>query len=75
MENIEEVHGVHPLRAWLNTWDWIRLLRLLLGGALIVQGFLDSDWLAGGVGAFFALSAMFNLGCGGGSCSGGTCGR
>jgi len=46
---------------------------LLLGGALIVQGFLDSDWLAGGVGAFFALSAMLNLGCGGGSCGTGAC--
>jgi hypothetical protein len=75
MDNIEEVQGDHSLKAWINTWDWIRLLRLLLGVALIIQGFMEKDWLAGGVGAFFAISAWMNRGCGGGSCRTGACSR
>lgn len=73
---IEEVRGVHPVKAWLMTWDWMRLLRLMLGVALIIQGFRDHDWMVGGFGAIFGLMALLNMGCGGGSCgTGGRCNR
>jgi hypothetical protein len=54
--------------SYLRTWNWVRALRLFIGGAIMIQGFMIGDWLVGSMGGLFGLMALLNTGCGGGSC-------
>jgi hypothetical protein len=47
----------------LNNWNYIRVLRLVIGLAILVQGILTKDILFGIAGFLFAAMAVFNAGC------------
>lgn len=55
--------------ALFHNWNFIRLLRLLLGIIIIVQAIINKDWIFGLAGLFFAGMALFNQGC----CGTGAC--
>lgn len=41
----------------------MRLLRLAMGVFIIVQGFVDNQWLFVALGGLFSLMPMLNIGC------------
>jgi hypothetical protein len=47
----------------LSNWNFIRVLRLLMGIAIIVQAVLARDIIFGIAGALFTVLAIFNIGC------------
>lgn len=53
----------------LHNWNLFRILRLILGIAIAVQGILAKDVLFAIAGLLFASLALFNAGC----CAGGGC--
>lgn len=50
-----------------SNWNFIRLLRLIMGVAILVQGVITKDVLFGIAGLLFTGMAVFNLGCCGGT--------
>ena len=53
-----------------TNWTLSRLLRLIIGIAILVQAFISKDILFGVAGVLFTSMALFNLGCcGTGACS------
>ena len=54
----------------LSEWNFMRWLRLGLGGFILVQAFLHHDSISGIFGAFFIFQALTNTGCcGSGGCA------
>ncbi|MBL7788849.1 MAG: hypothetical protein JNL75_03315 [Chitinophagales bacterium] len=51
-------------------WSFMRVIRLLLGILLLVQGILAHQWMVAMLGFGFALMPLWNLGCG---CEGSAC--
>lgn len=47
----------------LSNWNLMRLLRLAMGVFIIVQGFVDNQWLFVALGGLFSLMPMLNIGC------------
>lgn len=47
----------------LTNWTFLRVLRLLLGLAIIVQALIVSDLLLGTAGLLFSSMAVFNASC------------
>jgi hypothetical protein len=56
---------------FLSKWNFIRVLRLVIGVFIIVQGIQTKEWVIATVGGLFALLALLNTGC----CSVGGCKR
>ncbi len=56
-------------KSLFTNWNWVRLLRLVLGLALIVQGMIVRDVIAGLAGFLFSGMAVFNIGCCGPACN------
>jgi len=52
------------MKAWLQNWNIIRLLRLAIGIAVTVQGILVHDALLAILGGLFSLMPLMNAGCG-----------
>ena len=50
-------------------WNMIRLLRLLMGCAIVIQAIVEKEVIFGLVGLAFAVMALFNFSC----CGSGTC--
>lgn len=46
-----------------NGWNFFRILRLVLGVIIIVQGIYSKDWQISMVGLLFAVLSLFNIGC------------
>lgn len=58
------------MKKYLSDWTLPRLLRLVIGIAIIVQGILVRDGLFITLGALFSLMPLLNAGCGAnGSCN------
>lgn len=55
----------------LYNWNWMRIVRLGIGGYGLIEGITHSDKLMLGLGAFFLIQAIFNWGCS--SCDAGNC--
>lgn len=54
----------------LSEWNFMRWLRLGLGGFILVQAFMHHDSISGIFGAFFVFQALTNTGCcGSGGCA------
>lgn len=54
----------------LTNWTFVRILRLLIGLAIIVQAVIVKDALLGVAGILFSSMAIFNVGCcGTGGCA------
>jgi len=44
-------------------WNFIRVLRLVLGIIVVGQGGIEKDWMIVAAGILFSLTAVFNIGC------------
>ena len=51
------------MKAILNGWNFIRLLRLVLGVAILVQGIVAKDTTTILLGAAFGGMGLANIGC------------
>lgn len=47
---------------WMG-WNFMRAIRLILGVVVVGQGIHAGDYLIAGLGALFAGTALFNIGC------------
>jgi hypothetical protein len=57
-------------QAKMSNWNFMRLLRLGLGIAIIVQSAMAGNWTMGIIGLLFTAMPVFNIGCcGTGGCS------
>lgn len=53
----------------LKSWGWMRIIRLVLGVIIVIQGIMMKEWLYMILGGFFTLFAIMNVGCCGTSCT------
>lgn len=53
----------------LYNWNFFRVLRLILGVIITVQGIASKDWMFSIAGIYFTLMPLLNIGC----CGTGTC--
>jgi hypothetical protein len=51
------------MKRLITGWHFVRLLRLVLGVAILVQGILVRDVTSMVLGALFGLMAVVNVGC------------
>lgn len=51
------------MKSILQAWNWMRILRLTLGIALLVQGFIAKDTIAIILGLTLGGMAVANIGC------------
>lgn len=54
-----------------QSWSFMRMLRIVIGAAILYQGINDSEWLLAGVGGIFLLQGVLNAGCG--ACAANSC--
>jgi hypothetical protein len=54
---------------WLKQWNGLRLLRLGIGIAAVVQGFHSPTPFLWVIGAVLVIQAVMNIGCMGGACA------
>ncbi|MBP6431761.1 MAG: hypothetical protein KA319_08345 [Ferruginibacter sp.] len=47
----------------LKNWNFFRIIRLVLGVAIIVQAIIAKDVLMGLLGTMFTAMPLFNIGC------------
>lgn len=47
----------------LRGWNWIRIFRLVVGGAAVIQGILYVNHPLWMMGAVLLIQAVFNVGC------------
>ncbi len=53
----------------MKNLDWIRIIRYVFGGYLLVGGILQQDYTVLLMGAIITTMAIFNVGCFGGQCA------
>lgn len=54
----------------LGNWNFMRVIRLVLGIFIIVQAAMIKDWTMGLLGVFFTALPVLNIGCcGTGACT------
>ena len=53
----------------MKNLDWIRIIRYVLGGYLLVGGIIQQDYTVLLMGAIITTMAIFNVGCFGGQCA------
>jgi hypothetical protein len=53
----------------MKNLDWIRIIRYVLGGYLLVGGILQKEYTVLIMGAIITTMAIFNVGCFGGQCA------
>ena len=51
------------MRAILQGWNFMRIIRLVLGVVILVQGIITKDFLTAVLGILFAGMAIANAGC------------
>jgi hypothetical protein len=52
----------------LSNWTFIRVMYLLVGVSLVIQGLAGQQWLISLWGAYFASMGLFGFGCASGGC-------
>lgn len=52
----------------LSNWTFIRVIYLLVGFVLVIQGLAGQQWFITLWGAYFASMGLFGLGCASGAC-------
>lgn len=58
----------------LKNWNFMRIVRLVIGIVIIVQGIEYNEWMFVVLGGLFALMPLLNIGCcSTGNCSTGNC--
>lgn len=60
------------MQKWISKLDWILVIRLILGGSMIVVGYQSSDYIPALFGLFFVIysiiGAKYKIGCGYNNC-------
>ncbi len=56
----------------LNDWSFFRVLRVVIGGIIMIDGIATGMALSVIIGGIFLYQGIFNLSCGG-ACAGGNC--
>ena len=51
------------MKNYLSNWNLMRIIRLILGIVIIVQGFQAHQWMFVALGGLFTLMPLFNVGC------------
>ncbi|MDD3005564.1 hypothetical protein [Flavobacterium sp.] len=54
---------------YLKNWNIIRILRLVMGIFIIIQGVMYNQWIFVILGGLFSLLPLLNAGCGASGCS------
>lgn len=57
------------MKEYFKNWDFIRVIRLILGILMIIQGVHTDDLMFISLGLLFSLMSVFNIGC----CTSGKC--
>ncbi|HLV45612.1 hypothetical protein ACKUSY_17370 [Myroides odoratus] len=58
------------MKNYLRGWNLMRIIRLVLGIVIIVQGIQAQQWMLVALGGLFTLMTLFNIGCcGTGGCN------
>jgi hypothetical protein len=57
----------YKMNTYFRKWNFMRMLRLILGIFIIVQGIHAQEWILAVMGALFSLMPVFNIGCCGSS--------
>jgi len=52
----------------LSEWTVVRFIYLILGIGLMVQAYMEQQWMGIAIGGYFASMAVFNFGCAAGAC-------
>lgn len=52
-----------------NGWNARRVIYLVIGAAILVQGILMKEWMAISGGVYFTAMGFLGFGCAGGQCS------
>ena len=58
----------------LTGWNLQRIVLLLIGMGFIIYAITAGTWTGIFLGAYFAATGIFRMGCAAGSCYGGACG-
>lgn len=56
------------MKNYLKNWNIIRLLRLIVGIFVVIQGIIAREWMFVFLGGLFALMPLMNVGCGTSGC-------
>lgn len=56
------------MNALRQPWNFMRLLRLIIGSAIVYQSVGEQQPILAILGAFFVIQALMNTGCGPGGC-------
>ncbi len=56
----------------LNDWSFLRVLRVVIGAIIMIDGIVNATALTMIIGGIFLYQGIFNLSCGG-ACAGGNC--
>lgn len=51
------------MKNYLSNWNFMRIIRLVLGIVIIVQGIQAQQWILVALGGLFTLMPLFNIGC------------
>lgn len=51
------------MKNYLGNWNFMRVLRLVLGIFIIVQGIVAGDWMIAALGGLSSLMPLLNIGC------------
>ncbi len=58
----------------LTGWTFQRGLFVVIGLIIIIQAFIEKEWLSTLLGGYFLSMGVFSFGCASGSCFSGNCG-
>ncbi|NJW52601.1 hypothetical protein [Salinimicrobium oceani] len=57
----------------LSGWTWSRILFLVIGILVMIQGFSADQWSGTALGLYVAAMGLFGIGCAAGNCGSGNC--
>ena len=51
------------MKNYLSNWNFMRIIRLVLGIIVVIQGVEARQWMLVAMGGLFTLMPLFNIGC------------
>lgn len=70
---VYKTNSVNMKKRILTGWSVRRVLYLILGVIVVVQGIMDKEWIWLLPGLYFTAMGVFAFGCASGNCYGGQC--
>ena len=56
----------------LNNWSFMRIIRVIGGSYLLINGIIDQEYVFVGLGLLILVQGVMNMGCGG-ACANNSC--